>query len=53
MLKNNMWTKHLGKFLKTLIDNKININQGMMVQFSPKMVTQFLSGKDTTDVSSS
>ncbi|EDW42841.1 GM23827 [Drosophila sechellia] len=53
LLKNNMWTKHLGKFLKTLIDNKININQGMMVQFSPKMVTQFLSGKDTTDVSSS
>jgi len=48
-----MWTKHLGKFLKTLIDNKININQGMMVQFSPKMVTQFLSGKDKTDVSSS
>jgi len=53
LLKNNMWTKHLGKFLKTLIDNKININQGMMVQFSPKMVTQFLSGKDKTDVSSS
>ncbi|XP_017074930.1 nucleoside diphosphate kinase 7 [Drosophila eugracilis] len=53
LLKNNMWTKHLGKFLKTLIDNKININQGMMVQFSPKMVTQFLSGKDKRDVSSS
>ncbi|KAH8382022.1 hypothetical protein KR009_001440 [Drosophila setifemur] len=53
LLKNNMWSKHLGKFLKTLIENKININMGLMVEFSPKLVTQFLSGKTKTDVSSS
>ncbi|KAH8315071.1 nucleoside diphosphate kinase homolog 7 [Drosophila kikkawai] len=53
LLKNSMWTKHLGKFLKTLIDNKININQGLMVDLTPKMATQFLSGKDKTNVSSS
>lgn len=46
-----MWTKHLGKFLKTLIDNKININKGLMVDLTPKMATQFLSGKDKTNVS--
>ncbi|KAH8294830.1 hypothetical protein KR018_003498 [Drosophila ironensis] len=51
LLKNIMWTKHLGKFLKTLIENKININKGLMVQFSPKMITQFLSGKDVSSSS--
>ncbi|XP_020813102.1 nucleoside diphosphate kinase 7 [Drosophila serrata] len=53
LLKNSMWTKHLGKFLKALIDNKININHGLMVDLTPKMATQFLSGKDKTNVSSS
>ncbi|XP_001359648.3 nucleoside diphosphate kinase 7 [Drosophila pseudoobscura] len=53
LLKNNMWHKHLGKFLKTLINNKININNGQMVQFTPKMVTQFLSGKPKNEVVSS
>ncbi|XP_068153645.1 nucleoside diphosphate kinase homolog 7 [Drosophila tropicalis] len=53
LLKNNMWTKHLGKFLKTLIENKININDGLMVQFTPKLVTKFLSGKQQNDVTAS
>ncbi|EDV30211.1 uncharacterized protein Dana_GF23065 [Drosophila ananassae] len=51
LLKNNMWAKHLGNFLKIMIENKININKGLMVQFSPKMVTQFLSGKDVSSSS--
>lgn len=46
-----MWAKHLGNFLKVMIENKININKGLMVQFSPKMVTQFLSGKDVSSSS--
>ncbi|XP_034660673.1 nucleoside diphosphate kinase 7 [Drosophila subobscura] len=53
LLKSHMWQKHLGKFLKTLIQNKMNINNGQMVQFTSKMVTQFLSGKPKTEVVSS
>ncbi|ALC45713.1 nmdyn-D7 [Drosophila busckii] len=46
LLKTNMWPKYLGDFLSTLIYNKININNGTMVQFTPKTVTEFLSNKE-------
>lgn len=45
-----MWPKNLGEFVTTLIDNKININNALMVQFNPKTVTQFLSRMQDDDV---
>ncbi|XP_034487633.1 nucleoside diphosphate kinase 7 [Drosophila innubila] len=53
LLKSSMWPKNLGEFLTTLIDNKININNALMVQFTPKTVTQFLSSKQDDDVHTS
>ncbi|XP_030374955.1 nucleoside diphosphate kinase 7 [Scaptodrosophila lebanonensis] len=53
LLKHSMWAKHLGGFLMTLNENKININNGNMVQFTPKTVTQFLAGKQQEDVHAS
>ncbi|EDW66912.1 nucleoside diphosphate kinase homolog 7 [Drosophila virilis] len=53
LLKSSMWPKNLGEFLTTLIENKININNALMVQFSPKTVTQFLASKQDDDVHTS
>lgn len=50
LLKSSMWPKNLGEFVTTLIDNKININNALMVQFNPKTVTQFLSRMQDDDV---
>ncbi|XP_011179111.1 nucleoside diphosphate kinase 7 [Zeugodacus cucurbitae] len=52
LLLKNMCIQHLGTVLCALIDSNFSINRGLMVQFTPEQVKQFLSNKRNVEASS-
>ncbi|CAD6991606.1 unnamed protein product [Ceratitis capitata] len=52
ILLKHICTQHLGTVLCALIDSNFSINRGLMVQFTPEQVKDFLSNKRIVEASS-